>query len=49
MNYTEIKSHVEDVDHEQVIMEFLMAEMVYRSSLSVGARIIQPTLLDFLR
>ncbi|HZJ56674.1 MAG TPA: flagellar hook-associated protein FlgL [Clostridia bacterium] len=49
MNYTEIKSQVEDVDHEKVIMEFLMAEIVYRSSLSVGARIIQPTLLDFLR
>lgn len=49
MNYTGIKSHVEDVDHEKVIMEFLMAEIVYRSSLSVGARIIQPTLVDFLR
>jgi len=49
INYTAIKSEVEDVDHEKVIMEFLMAEMVYRSSLSVGARIIQPTLVDFLR
>lgn len=49
INYKAIKSEVEDVDHEQVIMEFLMAEMVYRSSLSVGARIIQPTLVDFLR
>lgn len=49
INYTAIKSQVEDIDHEQVIMEFLMAEMVYRSSLSVGARIIQPTLVDFLR
>lgn len=49
MNYTAIKSQVEDVDHEEVIMEFLMAELVYRSSLSVGARIIQPTLVDFLR
>ncbi len=49
INYKAVKSEVEDVDHEQVIMEFLMAEMVYRSSLSVGARIIQPTLVDFLR
>jgi flagellar hook-associated protein 3 FlgL len=49
LNYTGIKSHVEDVDHEKVIMEFMMAEIVYRSSLSVGARIIQPTLIDFLR
>jgi len=49
INYKAVKSEVEDVDHEQVITEFLMAEMVYRSSLSVGARIIQPTLVDFLR
>lgn len=49
LNYTSIKSHVEDVDHEKVIMEFMMAEIVYRSSLAVGARIIQPTLVDFLR
>ena len=49
LNYTGVKSQVEDVDHEKVIMEFLMAEIVYRSSLSVGARIIQPTLVDFLR
>ena len=49
INYTAVKSNVEDVDHEKVIMEFMMAEIVYRSSLSVGARIIQPTLVDFLR
>ena len=49
LNYTGIKSQVEDVDHEKVIMEFMMADIVYRSSLSVGARIIQPTLVDFLR
>jgi flagellar hook-associated protein 3 len=49
INYKAIKSEVEDVDHEQVIMEFMMAQMVYRSSLAVGARIIQPTLVDFLQ
>lgn len=49
INYTAVKSQVEDVDQAEVIMQFMMAQMVYRSSLSVGARIIQPTLVDFLR
>ncbi len=48
INYTAVKSSVEDVDQAEAIMEFMMAQMVYRSSLSVGARIIQPTLVDFL-
>ena len=41
INYTAVKSQVEDVDQAEVIMQFMMAQMVYRSSLSVG-RIIQP-------
>lgn len=48
INYTAVKSSVEDVDQAEAIMEFMMAQMVYQSSLSVGARIIQPTLVDFL-
>ncbi|MFU0800353.1 MAG: flagellar hook-associated protein FlgL [Xylanivirga thermophila] len=48
-NYKKIKSEVEDVDQEEATIEFKMAEMAYRSSLAVGARIIQPTLIDFLR
>mgnify|MGYP001297349206 FL=1 len=49
INYTAVKSSVEDVDQAEVTMQLKMAEMVYRSSLAVGARIIQPTLVDFLR
>lgn len=49
INYTQVKSKVEDVDYTETIMEFVMAQMVYRASLSVGANIIQPTLVDFLR
>lgn len=49
LNYTGVKSMVEDVDHDKVIMEYKLADVVYRSSLAVGARIIQPTLIDFLR
>lgn len=49
INYTAVKSSVEDVDQAEATMQLKMAEMVYRSSLAVGARIIQPTLVDFLR
>lgn len=49
INYTKIKSDVEDVDQAEVIMNYKMAESVYRSALSAGAQIIQPTLMDYLR
>ncbi len=49
INYMKIKSDVEDVDQAHAIMEYMMAQMVYRASLSVGSRIIQPSLVDFLR
>jgi flagellar hook-associated protein 3 FlgL len=49
INYTEVLSKVEDIDQAQVTMDFKMAEAVYRSALEVGARVIQPSLLDFLR
>jgi flagellar hook-associated protein 3 FlgL len=39
----------EDVDMAEVIMRLKSEENVYRASLSAGARIIQPTLVDFLR
>lgn len=40
---------VEDADMEQVIMNLRLQENVYRASLGAGARIIMPTLADFLR
>ena len=49
INYMDIKSKVEDIDQAEVIMYFKMQEAVYRSALSVGARVIQPALVDFLR
>jgi flagellar hook-associated protein 3 FlgL len=39
----------EDVDIEKVIMDMTTQESVQRAALSVGAQIIQPTLMDFLR
>ena len=49
INYTQMQSDAEDVDMAEVIMYLKMAEAVYQASLSAGARIIQPTLMDFLR
>jgi len=49
INYTQMKSDVEDLDQAEAIMWYSMAEAVYRAALSVGGRILQPTLVDFLR
>lgn len=42
-------SENEDIDIEKVITEMITQESVHRAALSVGARIIQPSLVDFLR
>lgn len=39
----------EDVDAEEVIMNLTMQEVIHRATLSAGARVLQPSLLDFLR
>ena len=49
LNYTQMMSNAEDADMADVIMYQKMAEAVYQAALSAGARIIQPTLMDFLR
>ena len=49
INYESMKSDAEDVDMAEIIMFQKMAEAVYQAALSSGARIIQPTLMDFLR
>ncbi|MFU2018186.1 flagellar hook-associated protein FlgL [Peribacillus butanolivorans] len=46
---TEILSKNEDVDIEKTIMDLTTQESIHSAALSVGARIIQPSLLDFLR
>lgn len=42
-------SQNEDIEYEEVITELMTQESIHRAALSVGARIIQPTLVDFLR
>ncbi len=49
INYRQMQSDAEDVDEEEVIMYFKMAEAVYQAALAAGSRIIQPTLMDYLR
>lgn len=44
-----IMSENEDIDAEKVIIELTSHETLLRASLSVGAKIMQPTLMDFLR
>ncbi|MFE0504609.1 flagellar hook-associated protein FlgL [Peribacillus butanolivorans] len=46
---TEILSKNEDVDIEKAIMDLTTQESIHSAALSIGARIIQPSLLDFLR
>lgn len=49
LNFKSTLSDNEDVDYGELIMKMKLSENVYNASLSMGTRIIQPTLLDFLR
>ena len=42
-------SENEDIDIEEVIINLSMQETMHRASLAVSAKIIQPSLIDFLR
>jgi flagellar hook-associated protein 3 FlgL len=42
-------SNNEDVDMERAIIDLMSQESVHRAALSASARIIQPSLMDFLR
>ncbi|MDA1476559.1 flagellar hook-associated protein FlgL [Bacillus sp. CLL-7-23] len=46
---TKVLSDNEDVELEKVISDFVTQQSVHRASLSVNAKIVQPTLIDFLR
>lgn len=49
LSFTKLLSQNEDADTAEVIMKLQSEENVYRASLSVGAKVIQPTLIDFIR
>ncbi|APH03576.1 flagellar hook-associated protein FlgL [Bacillus weihaiensis] len=44
-----ILSENEDADLERVITDLTIQESIHRASLAVGSKVIQPTLIDFLR
>jgi len=46
---TKRMSENEDIDYEKTITQMITQESIHRAALSVGAKIIQPTLADFLR
>lgn len=48
-NLTTLQSKTEDADIAEVIVQLKMAENVYQASLSVGAMLIRPSLIDFIR
>ena len=48
INYEAIRTGIEDIDQAQTIMKMKLTESVYQQTLAVGARIIQPSLMDFL-
>lgn len=43
------RAAVEDVDSVEVLVRLQAQELVYRSALSVTARVLQPSLMEFLR
>lgn len=49
ITFTSLLSKVQDVDMAEAIMYFKNLENVYRASLSVGSKVIQPSLVDFIR
>lgn len=49
ITFTGLLSKVQDVDMAEAIMHFKNLENIYRASLSVGSKVIQPSLVDFIR
>jgi flagellar hook-associated protein 3 FlgL len=49
LNVSSLQSKTEDADMAATITNLKVAENVYQASLSTGAKIIQPSLVDFLR
>lgn len=49
LNMKAVLSSAQDVDHVKKFIELKSAELVYNASVQVGAKLIQPTVLDYLR
>jgi flagellar hook-associated protein 3 FlgL len=49
LNLTQALSNIMDADIAKTLIDFKNQENVYQAALSVGAKIIQPSLVDFMR
>ena len=49
LNYSELLSETRDTDYSEMVARMSVAQNVYRASLAVTAKLIQPSLVDFLR
>jgi len=49
INLTDLQSKAEDADFEKLLIDSKINENIYQASLSVGAKVITPSLVDFLR
>ncbi|MBW7454271.1 flagellar hook-associated protein FlgL [Paenibacillus sepulcri] len=49
LNLTSMQSKVEDADYDKLLIDSKVNENIYQASLSVGAKVISPSLVDFLR
>lgn len=47
-NYSELMSKNEGIEFEEVYLDFMTQQSVYNSALSVGSKIIQKSLVDFV-
>ncbi|MGG4144861.1 flagellar hook-associated protein FlgL [Paenibacillus algorifonticola] len=49
INLTDMQSKTEDADFEKLLIDTQINENIYQASLSVGAKVISKSLVDFLR
>ncbi|GAA0917335.1 flagellar hook-associated protein FlgL [Virgisporangium aurantiacum] len=49
LNVTKSLSDVEDIDLPQTITDLQLQQTAYQAALAAGARVVQPSLIDFLR
>ncbi|MCW3488758.1 flagellar hook-associated protein FlgL [Dethiobacter alkaliphilus] len=49
INFSRLRSQLEDIDFPETMMNFSVMDTLYQASLMAGARIMQPSLMDFLR
>lgn len=49
LEMTKVLSVKQDTDYAEKLVEYITAEMIYQASLKVSSKLIQPTLMDFIR